>query len=120
MLRFRDCDRIPVTHIRMQHDVQVGAAVADINNVVGADLRAGLQLIEDEYLAIACGCTSDGLDLAVVFIKKLSAKDMIFGNNSFECRLNYFHWRRGQNVKIKMVAGNPTIKYLIEQRNTLF
>ena len=104
----------------MQHDVYVGAAVADVNNVVGADLRAGLQLIENEYFSIACSCASDRLDLAVVFIKKLGSKNMIFGNNSLECRLNHFNWRGGQNVKIEMVAGNPTLKNLIKQRDVFF
>ena len=64
--------------------MDVRAAVPNINNVVGADLRAGLQLIEDEYFAIARGCASDRVNLAAVFIKKFRAKDMIFGNNTFE------------------------------------
>src|SRR5437773_4137099 len=68
VLGLGDRDRVSITHVRMQHDVYVGAAVADVNNVVGADLRAGLQLIENEYFSIACSCASDRLDLAVVFI----------------------------------------------------
>ena len=84
MLGFGDRDGVTITHVGVQHYMHVGAAIADVHDVVGAYLCAGLQLIEDEYFAIASGCTCDRINLAVFFVEKLGAKNMVNGNNAFE------------------------------------
>ena len=45
---------------------------------------------------------------------------MVFGNNSFECRLNHFDWRSGQNIKIEVITRDSAFEYLIKQCDVFF
>ena len=46
----------------MQHDVHIGAAIADINDPVRANLQFVLQAIKDGDLSVAGGDLVDGFD----------------------------------------------------------
>ena len=98
MLRFRDCDGKSVTRVDMQHDVNIGTAVAHIDDMVRPNLLLGLQLIKDGNLTVPGGSVSNGGNLAAVGVEKLRPKDVVAGDNSFQCRVNHFNRRGGKVV----------------------
>jgi len=79
MLRLRDCDSKSIARVDMQHDVNVGTAVAHINDMVRPNLLLGLQLIKDGNLTVSGGSVSDGGNLAAVGVEKLRPKDVVAG-----------------------------------------
>src|SRR5262249_57419865 len=52
VLGLGDGNRVSVANVRVQHHVHVRAAIANIHNVVGSNLRACLQLVENENFAV--------------------------------------------------------------------
>src|SRR5260370_10764978 len=95
----------------------VGTAIADINDVIRADLRARLELFEDKDFAIARIGAGNGIDFAGLGIKEFRAENVVGGNNAFKGRLYHFNRRGRQNVKIEMIPRNAAVKNLIEQRD---
>src|SRR5437899_10271157 len=84
----RNCDGEAVAHIHVQHHVDIGTAVANIDDLVRADLQSGLQLIEYGDLPVTSSGPIDGLDLPRSVETKLSSIDMIDGYDPFQRRLN--------------------------------
>src|SRR5579872_1320198 len=120
MLGFGDSDGEAVTNIHMQHDVHVGAAVADVDYVVGAELKLSLQLIEDRDLSISGGGTGDGFDLPGLSVTELGAVNVVAWNDTFKCRLDNFNRGCGEDVEVEVVAVDSGVEDLIEQSDVLF
>src|SRR5262245_302414 len=116
---FRDGDGEAVAQVDMQHDVQVGAAVTHVNNVVGTDLQLGLQLVERGHLAVPRGSADDGVNLPAAGIAELGAKDVVRWNYSFQGRPDHFDGRGGEHVKIEMVTIDSAGQDLVEQIDIL-
>src|SRR5215471_2292171 len=84
-LGFRDRDSISVAAIDMEHDVDIRAAVADIDDAVLADLEYRLETVEDRDLAISGGHAKDRANFAGCrIVIELSSVDVIGGHNAFE------------------------------------
>ena len=104
----------------VQHHVNIGASIADVHNVVRANLMLCLQLVERGHFAITRAGAHDGIDLPRVCVPKHSAKYVIGRNDSFEGRMNHFHGCCGQYVEIETVALNSVLEELVEQINIFF
>src|SRR4029077_4768089 len=65
-----------VANVDVQHDVDIGAAVTHIDDVVRANLSFGLELVEHRHFAITSGGASDGFNLARVVIAEFRSIDM--------------------------------------------
>src|SRR5579871_6305971 len=104
MRRLGDGDGQAVARIDLQHHVNIGAAVARIDDVIGADYQFRQQLIENRNFAVAgCG-PDDGVDFARGAVTELRAVDVIGWNNAFESGVDHFDGRGGKNVEVKGVA----------------
>ena len=69
-----------VAVVHVQHDVHVGAAVADVDRAVGRDTQACLQLFDDRDLAVARRHADDRLHFARVrVVFELGSEDVIGG-----------------------------------------
>src|SRR5207248_2844553 len=53
-------------------------------------------------------------------VEELGSKDVVFGHNTFQWRLNNLDRRRGDDIEVKMESWNPAVENLIEQRNIFF
>src|SRR5207237_4221879 len=116
---FGNRDGEAVAQVHVQHDVQIGAAVAGINDVIRADLEIALQLVECGDLAVTGGGAHDGLDVPAVAVAKLGAKNVVERNNPFQGGLDDLDGSSREHVKIETVAVNPLSQDLIEQLNIL-
>ncbi len=85
--------------------MDVGAAIAYIDDVIRADLRAGLQLIEDKDFAVTGVGASDGVDLARAGVEKFGAIDMVSRNDAFERRPDDFYRGRACRLRINVLCG---------------
>src|SRR5579862_9285673 len=119
MLGFGDSDGEAVTNIHMQHDVHVGAAVAHIDDVIGAELKLSLQLIENRDLAISGGGTGDGFDLPGFCVTKLGAVNVVAWNDTFKCGVDNFNRGCGEDVEVEVVAVDSGVEDLIQQGDVL-
>src|SRR5690348_2169092 len=88
----------------MQHDMNIGAAIADVYHVVWCYLQLALQLIKHCYFSITSDGPYDALDFTVGFIFEFRSEDVIRRHDPFERRADYFNRRRGEYVRIKMMA----------------
>ena len=104
----------------MQHDVNIGAAVAHIDDVVRPDLATALQLVQHRYLAITCGGLFEALHVAGTGVGETRPKNILFGHDAFERRLNHLDRRGGQDIEIEVVAIDSAIENLVEQIDLLF
>ena len=111
--RHRDCE--PVARIYVQHYVNIRAAIANIHDVVWSDLQRRLQLIEHRHLSVAGRSAFKTLYLPIRAIDEFRSKNVVFGNNAFECGMNHFLRRGRHNVEIKMVPIYVAIENFIEQ-----
>ncbi len=75
----------------MQHDVDVGTAVATIDDVVRADLGTGLELVENKNFSVTRGGASDGLNLAAAFVLEFRSVNVVRRNDPLERRLDDFN-----------------------------
>ena len=100
--------------------MDVGAAVADVDDVVGADLGAGLELIEDEDFAVSGVGASDGVDFAGTGVKKLGAENVVGRDDAFEGGADDFDRSGGEDVEIEMEAGDAVVENLVEQVDVFF
>src|SRR4029077_13442467 len=97
---FRDGNGQTVMLVHVHHYRQVGTAVAHVDDVVVADAEMSAQLYQDSNFAPAGRGSDDGFHFARGFIETESrAVDVLFGNDSFERRLNNFLRRGGNNVE---------------------
>src|SRR5438270_11189345 len=98
MLRLGDRDGISVADIRVQHDMHIGTAVANVHDVIGADLSSALQLVKNKDFTVASSRASNGFNFTSFFVEKLSSKNMIFGDHTLERGVNHFHRRCRENI----------------------
>src|SRR5262249_52327722 len=59
-----DRDGESVTCVDVQHHVNIGAAIADVHNVVRRHLEGALQFVQDRDLAVARNRAHDAVDLS--------------------------------------------------------
>ena len=84
-LGFRDRDSIPIAAIDMEHDVDIRAAIANVDDSVLGDLEYGLEPVEHSDLAISGRNAKDRANLAGCrIVIELSSVDVISGHNAFE------------------------------------
>ena len=103
----------------MQHDVDVGAAVADVDDAVVRCEQLCAQLFEDGHLAVAGGDPQDGFDLACrVVIAEARAEDVVRRYDAFERRLDDLFGRRRDDVEGEAVAVQ-IVEQLHQQANIL-
>src|SRR5581483_9723957 len=115
MTRLGNSDGEPIAEVDVQHDVNVGAAVADVHDVVGADLQLLLQVIEGRDFAVSSGGADNALDFARCVVEELSAVDVVSGHYAFQGGADHFHRRSRQNVEIEIVALDTAGQDLREQ-----
>ncbi len=60
-----DCDGEAAEAVDVEHDVDVGTAIADVRDAVVTDGSACAQFLKDGNFAVAGGDAENGLDLAV-------------------------------------------------------
>src|SRR3954464_1751842 len=104
----------------MQHYMDVGTAVADVDDLMSSKLPCGLQMIEHSNLSIACGGALNAVDCAIRLVDEFRAEDVIRRNDVLERRLDYFLGRSRQHVEVEVVAFDSAIENLIEQLDVLF
>lgn len=115
MLGLGDGDGEAVARVHVEHDVDVGSAVAGVDDVIRANLQLGLQLVEDGNFAVARGGAEDGVNLAGRLVAELGAENVIRGDDAFERGVDHFDRSGRKNVKIKIVAFDAVIERLVEQ-----
>src|SRR5262245_54717714 len=117
---FRNGHGEPVTAVDVQHDVNVGTAVAHVDDAVGTDLKSRLQFVERRDLAVARRNADDGFDLAGLRMKaEPRAEDVIGRHDVFERRLDHLFGRRRDDVKRKVMAFDPVTQYFRQQTDVL-
>src|SRR5580700_1165820 len=88
---FRHRDGQPVQPVHVQHHVNVGTSVADINYAVVTDGKLRAQLLQNGYLAVARGNALNGLNLAAGWVvTEARSINVVRRDNSFQCRLDHF------------------------------
>src|ERR1019366_6953339 len=106
-----------IAPIHVKHDMDVGAAVADVHNALGPGPKVLEQLVNDGHLAVSCSHLKDSFDFAVLVVFKFRAVDMIGGDNAFQGRADHFHRASRDHVEIEVVALNFIGKEAVEQVN---
>ena len=117
---FGNGDSETVASVDVEHNVNIRAAVAGVDDVVRADFLAGLKFIEEGDFAVASGGADDGVDFAGGLVNEFCAVNVIGGQQAFEGAADDFNGSGGENVKIKMIAFDAVIEDLVEQTNVGF
>ncbi len=120
VLGFRHCDGESVAHLDVQHHVDIGAAVAGIDDVVRPDLQLRLQLVEGRYFSVAGGGAHQAFDLARGVVNKFGAVNVVTGNDPLESGLNHFHRGGGDYVEIEVIAIHSVLEHLVKQFDIFF
>src|SRR5207237_10684298 len=110
---FGNRDGEAVAQVHVQHDVQIGAAVAGINDVIRADLEIALQLVECGDLAVTGGGAHDGLDVPAVAVAKLGAKNVVERNHTLHGGQDHLVGSSREHVKVEKDDVTPLSKDLI-------
>src|SRR5664280_2886716 len=104
-----------IAPIHVEHDVDVGAAVANIDDAVRSGPKFLEQLIDDGDLAVSSRHLKDPFDFALLVVFKLRAVDMIGRDNALEGRADHFHRASRDHVEIEVVALNFLGKEAVER-----
>src|SRR5450759_3434698 len=95
-----------IAPIHVQHDMDVGAAVAYIDDAIRPGPKVFEQLVDNRDLAVSGRHLKDTFDFAVLVVFKLCAVDMIGGNDALEGGADHFHRTGRDHVEIEVVALN--------------
>src|SRR5664280_1017260 len=106
-----------IAPIHVQHNVDVGAAIAHIDDAIGPGPEIFEQLVDNGNLAVAGRDLKDAFDFAVLVVFKLRAVDMIGGDDALKGRADHFHRTGRDHVEIEVVALNFLGKEAVEQVN---
>src|SRR5262245_5859708 len=117
---FRNGHGESVAAVDVQHDVNVGAAVAHVDDTVGTDLKSRLQFIERRDLAVARRNADDGFDLAGLrMIMEARAEDVVRRYDVFQRRLDHLFRRRRNDEKRKVITFDSIAQYFRQQMDVL-
>ena len=64
----------------MQHDVNVGAAIADVHDLMSSQLECCLEMIKHCDFSVSCRGSLDALNSTFFVIGELGAEDVIGRN----------------------------------------
>ena len=116
---FGDGDGETVAGVDVQHHVDVGAAIAGIDYVIGADFHFGLELVEERDFAVAGGGADNGVNFAGAFIFEFCAMNAIGGKMPSSA-----DWitstGAAKNVEIEVIALDAVVENFIEQADIGF
>src|SRR5207248_5095498 len=98
-----DSNRETVPMVHVQHDVDVRAAVADVNNPVRTDLKLRLEIVHEGDLSVSGVHADDGLDLPGSVKDQLRTVDVIGRDDVLESRLEHFLKPRLNHVKVELI-----------------
>src|SRR5450432_4236168 len=101
---FGDGDGETVARVYVQHDVDIRAAVTGVDNMVGPDFAAGLQLVKEGNFSVASGGANDGVDFTGALVGEFGAVDVIGGQNILESGADDFNRGGGEDVEIELIA----------------
>src|SRR3984893_15676116 len=79
--RLRNRDGQAVARVHMQHDVNIGAAVANVNLMAGRYVTFHLQAVESGYLSVASRRPNDALNFSRITVFELRAINVIRGHD---------------------------------------
>jgi hypothetical protein len=79
----------------MEHNVDVGAAIVDIDDAMPADRTLLPQVVEYCDLAISGAQAFNVGDFALVIVGKPAREDVLRRNDAFQGRFNDLLWTRG-------------------------
>src|SRR5258708_7603151 len=80
--RLRNRDGQAVACVHMQHDVNIGAAVANVNHMVRRDVTFCLQPVENGYFSVTSRRTNNALNFSRITVFELGAINVIRGHNA--------------------------------------
>src|SRR5579864_1882210 len=108
-----------VEPVQVQHDVNIGAAVTDIDYAIVSQLQFLPQFLEHGDLAVTRGNANDRLNFAGRrIVLELRTVNVILGNDTFKRRLDDFLGRSRNNVESEMISIQA-VEQLREQANVL-
>src|SRR3989475_8433470 len=119
-LGFGRGDGEAVAPVDVQHHVDVGTAVPDIDDPVRAHLQRRLQLVQDRHLAVSRRDSRDRPDLArrtVVFEPR--AVYVVGRDDALESRLNDLLGGGGDHVEGEAGALDPLLQQAAEEREVV-
>src|ERR1035438_9390848 len=104
-----------IAPIHVQHDMDVGAAIAYIDDAVRPGPKFLEQLIDDDDLAVSSRHLKDPFDFALLVVFELRTVDMIGRDDALERRADHFHRASRDHVEIEVVALNFLGKEAVER-----
>src|ERR1700678_925389 len=81
--------------------------------MVGGNAELFFELIQPGNFAITGRRANQALDLAIGLVFKFGSKNVVLGHNPHQRRLDHFHRRRRNHIKIKVESVNPAVEDLI-------
>jgi len=117
---FGDGDGEPVVAVDVEHDVNIGAAVADVDYVVEGHAEIFGELLEARDLAVSGSGANQAIDFAVGMVLELGAEDLILRHNAFEGGLDDLDGRGREDVEIKMEAVDAAVEDLVDLADIFF
>src|SRR5208337_3618170 len=95
------------------HNVNVGTAIADVDNMIGGNSKMCFELIEPLNFSVTGRGSDQTFNLARIGVLELRAEGVILGHDPLQRRLDHLDRRRREHVKIKMEPVNPPVQYLV-------
>src|SRR5579871_2207271 len=120
VLVFRDGDGEAVKAVEVQHDVEIGAAIPDVDDAIVRHLHGGAEFFEHSNFAVAGRNADDRLDFtACRVVGEPRAVDVIFGHDALEGGLNHFFRSGRDDVELEM-APVEVMEQLRKHPDVLF
>ncbi len=120
-LRFGHGDGESVRVVDVHHHGQVRAAVAHVDDVIGADAELFAQLFEHGDFPVARRSAHDGVDFAGrLVVTETRAVDVVQRNDSFERRFGDLLRRGGDHVKVEFEVLIERVERAREQLHVVF